>query len=70
MLSELEKVYANFYPMPFEPMQELAIGLKHFSSDDGLVHDKSDLVFLSNVCSDVKHKTNSYPKREPTIYAI
>lgn len=67
MLSFIEKVNPNFYPVPLKEPREVAPGQKHFDRVEGGYLDREDFVTLYDGCSEVLHSRNPYKAGDPTI---
>ena len=67
MLDELEKVNLDFYPVPLDPPQETAPGMKHFPRPADGFMTKDEFASLYDSCSEVLHARNPFTAKDPTI---
>src|SRR5258707_2442141 len=67
MLGFIEKVNANFYPIPLMPPREIAPGRKHFDRVTGGYLTKDDFATLYDGSAEVMHCCNPYAPGNPTI---
>jgi hypothetical protein len=67
MLGFIEKVNANFYPIPLKEPQEISPGGKHFDRIETGYLTKSDFEALYDGCAEVLHCRNPYAPGDPTI---
>jgi hypothetical protein len=67
MLGFIEKVNANFYPIPLMEPKEISAGIKHFDRVESGYLTKSDFETLYDGCAEVLHCRNPYAPGDPTI---
>jgi hypothetical protein len=67
MLGDLEEVNPDYYPVPLDPPQETAPGVKHFPRPADGFMTTDEFTCLYNSCSEILHTRNPFTAKDPTI---
>lgn len=66
LLSSLEKINPDYYPMPIQKPQQQPSGIKHCAAVHGSL-TKDDFVALYDISGDFLHVRNPFSNQEPVI---
>jgi len=67
LLDDIERVHANFYPIPMKRPVTKPDGTKHLDRIDTGFLTREEFVFLYNRCSEVIHTRNPFSESERAI---
>jgi hypothetical protein len=67
LLTALEVVNAEFYPVPLQPAQQMPDGVKHFALSTEPWMTKDDFAALYDTCGDMLHSRNPFTAASPIV---